>query len=364
MSEADHAAEADSPTDPPIPDPDGSEHARHLRNGLISLVGLIALAGGLLLAIPGLHKVGDSVADMTAGWVVVAAILEILSCLGYILAFLQVFDRAPLRFGARVALSELAFNAAVSLGGAGSVAVGAWLLVERGAPVRRVAERSAVLFLLTSAINVLTFIVAGFALFFGLGSGPHDPYLTLIPAVAGIVVLIGFLFLPRLIERPSLQRAPRRLRITLETTAVSIRDTATLLRRPDWRIIGAIGYLWFDIAVLVACFAALGVRVGIPALVLAYQIAYFSNFVPIPGGIGVLDGSMVGMLVVFGVHASPAAAATVVYHAISLWIPATWGTIAFVILRRQGREPLRLRPPRPERKRLRALRRREAAVHD
>ncbi len=353
-----------SEADSPDPDPDGSEHSRHLRNGLISLALLIALAGGLLLAVPGLHKVGDTVADMTAGWVVVAAVLEILSCLGYVLAFLQVFDRAPVRFGARVALSELAFNAAVSLGGAGSVAVGAWLLVERGAPVARVAERSAVLFLLTTAINVITFIAAGIALFFGLGPGPHDPFLTLIPAAAGTAVFVGFLFLPKLIERPGLQRAPRRLRLGLETTAVSIRDTAALLRRPDWRIIGAIGYLWFDIGVLVACFAAEGVSPGIPALVLAYQIAYFSNFVPIPGGIGVLDGSMVGMLVVFGVHAGPAAAATVVYHAISLWIPAMWGTIAFVILRRSGREPLQLRPPRPERRRLRALRRRGDAAED
>ena len=79
----------------------------------------------------------------------------------YVLAFLQVFERAPIRFGARVALSELAFGSAVSVGGAGSLAVGIWLLVDRGAPAVRVAERSAVLFLLTSAINVLTLIVAG-----------------------------------------------------------------------------------------------------------------------------------------------------------------------------------------------------------
>jgi hypothetical protein len=43
---------------------------------------------------------------------------------------LQVFERAPLRLGAQVALSAEAFGAAVSLGGAGSVAVGAWLMVE------------------------------------------------------------------------------------------------------------------------------------------------------------------------------------------------------------------------------------------
>src|SRR5258708_2463335 len=125
------------------------EHSarRKLRNGLISLAILLALVAGLLLAIPGLHGVSRAVTHMRLEWVAVAIGLEVLSCVSYVIAFLQVFDRAPFRFGARVALSELAFNAAVSVGGAGSVAVGAWILISRGAPATRIAERSAVLFL-------------------------------------------------------------------------------------------------------------------------------------------------------------------------------------------------------------------------
>src|SRR3954463_354361 len=133
--------------------------ARSLWRGLISLAILVAFVVGLLLAVPGLHGVARAVRQMSIGWLLVAVACEILSCLGYVLAFLQVFERAPIRFGARVALSELAFNAAVSLGGVSSVAMGGWLLVERGAPLGRVAERSAVLFLLTSAVNVITFVV-------------------------------------------------------------------------------------------------------------------------------------------------------------------------------------------------------------
>ena len=105
---------------------------------------------------------------MKARWVIVAVVLEVLSCASYVVAFLQVFERAPVRIGARVALSEEAFGAAVSLGGVGSLAVGGWLMVERGAPARRIAERSAVLFLYTSAINVITLILAGLGLFLGL----------------------------------------------------------------------------------------------------------------------------------------------------------------------------------------------------
>ena len=338
-------------------DPEGSsrEAGRRLVHGLIALAILVAIVVGLVLAVPGLHDVGRTVTHMNGWWVGVAVACEILSCLGYVLAFLQVFERAPIRFGARVALSELAFNAAVSVGGVSSAAMGGWLLVERGAPLGRVAERSAVLFLLTSAINVITFIVAGLALFLG-APGPSNPLLSIVPAAVGIAVMAFFLLLPRLLERGPGSRLPKRVQTVLGGTAMSIRDTWRLLARPDWRIVGAIAYLWFDIGVLLACFAALGVSPPLAPVVLAYQIAYLSNAIPGPGGIGVLDGSLVGMLVVYGMNATTAAAATLVYHAISLWIPAMWGTIAFLILRRTRRQPLELRPTREERRRIRASR--------
>ena len=350
--------ESDQPQTGDEVEPAGSsrEAARRLRAGLISLAILVAIIVGLLLAVPGLHSVARTVTRMNGGWVAAAVVLEILSCLGYVLAFLQVFERAPIRFGARVALSELAFNAAVSLGGVSSVAMGGWLLVERGAPLGRVAERSAVLFLLTSAINVITFALAGFALFAGV-PGPSNPLLTVLPGGVGTLVFVFFLLLPRWIDRSLGNRLPGRMHTVLSGTAQSIRDTERLLVRPDWRLLGAIGYLWFDIGVLMACFAALGATPPLAAVVLAYQIAYISNAIPVPGGIGILDGSLVGALVLYGVGATNAAAATLVYHATSLWIPAMWGTLAFLLLRRNRCQPLELRPTREERRRIRVSRR-------
>jgi len=334
-------------------DEGGRDAGRRLRNGLISLTVLVALIVGLLLAIPGLKGVERTVAHMAAGWIAIAVLLEILSCLGYVLAFLQVFERAPIRFGARVALSELAFNAAVSLGGAGSLAVGAWLLVERGAPLRRVAERSAVLFLLTSAINVITFVLAGLALLTGLVPGPGNPLLSALPAAIGTVVFLGVLLLPKAIDRPAIRRLPHRILIVLETLAESVTHTRQYLSRPDWRLLGAVGYLWFDIGVLLACFAAAHDHPSLIVVVLAYQIGYLSNIIPVPGGVGVLDGSLVGALVLYGASATTATAASLIYHAIALWVPALWGTIAFLVLRHTRRQPLKLRPTRAERKAMR-----------
>ena len=355
----------DDPERPVVPEGadrgrDDEDPGRSLWRGLISLVILVALVVSLLLAVPGLHGVGDEVADMHLGWVLVAVVLEILSCLGYVIAFLQVFDRAPLRFGARVALSELAFGAAVSLGGAGSIAVGAWLLVDRGGNPARIAERSAVLFLLTSAINVVTLVLAGLGLWTGLLPGPGNPLLSLVPAAVGTTVLVLFLALPSITDRFAAKRAPGRMRTLLTEFSASIRATRGLLSTPDWRIIGAIAFLWCDIAVLAACFAAAGPVPPLATIVLAYQIGYLSNLIPIPGNIGVLDGSLVGMFVLYGASATIATAATVVYHAIALWIPAMWGTVAFIILRRTRHEPITLRPPKDVR-RQRRLERRENA---
>ncbi|HEY3944273.1 MAG TPA: flippase-like domain-containing protein [Solirubrobacteraceae bacterium] len=327
---------------------DASKARRSLRNGFITLILGGALVVGLLLAVPGLKGVATTVSHMRAGWVVVAVVLEVLSCASYVVAFLQVFDRAPFRVGARVALSEEAFGAAVSLGGVGSLAVGGWLMVERGARAGRIAERSAVLFLYTSAINVITLILAGLGLFLGL-PGPSNPLLSIVPAAVGVVVVVLFLLLPRYVDRLVRRIRPGRLHTFLTETAASVRDTERLMFHPDWRIVGAIGYLWFDIAVLFACFAAAsGHLPPLAPVVLAYQIAYLSNFLPVPGGIGVLDGSMIGMLVIYGLGGTVATAATLVYHAISLWVAALWGTIAFIALQKTKKQPVILRNPTEE----------------
>src|SRR5579871_3087837 len=90
--------EAAHPEPPETIQLDEAKATRNLRNGLISLTILIAMVAGLLLAVPGLHGVAREVEHMPTLLVIAAVGLEVLSCLGYVIAFLQVFDRAPIRF--------------------------------------------------------------------------------------------------------------------------------------------------------------------------------------------------------------------------------------------------------------------------
>ena len=97
---------------------------------------------------------------------------------------------------------------------------------------------------------------------------------------------------------------------------------------------------------LYVCFRALGVSPDVPDLTLAFLIGYLGNVLPIPGGIGALDGGLTAALLLYGFDAAPAAAAVLAYHAIVLWIPTVLGTIAFLRVRRTFDEPIVLREPR------------------
>jgi uncharacterized protein (TIRG00374 family) len=66
-----------------------------------------------------------------------------------------------------------------------------------------------------------------------------------------------------------------------------------------------------------------------------------ANSVPVPGGFLAVEGGLVGMLLLFGVRpASMVLAAVLVYRAISLWVPALIGSVAFLSLRREIGKPV------------------------
>jgi uncharacterized membrane protein YbhN (UPF0104 family) len=314
---------------------DTTSQRRRLRSGLLSAAVLSVLLGGLVLAIPGLGAASHRVAHASWTWIVLAGGLELASCLGYVLAFQGIFSDIPARFAALVATAEQAFGAVVPVGGAGGIAAGGWLLSRAGMPVRTIAERSAVLFLLTSATNVVALILAGTGLAIGLFAGPHELALSALPAGVGVAVLALFLALGvrgsgRTGDGGSL--ASRALRATAQASATTLRA----LQRPGWRLaVGALVFLLCDIAALWLTVHALGYDVPVAPLLLAYLIGYLANAIPIPGGLGVLDGGLAAALLLYHVPAPAALGGVLLYHALALWIPALSGTVGFLAAQRQ-----------------------------
>jgi uncharacterized membrane protein YbhN (UPF0104 family) len=313
--------------------PDRSAPLRRLRAGLVAAGALSIIAAGLVLAVPDLREVGHRIGGAEKGWLALAAALEFTSVLGYVLAFQGVFDDLPRRFAALVAGAEQAFGAVVPVGGAGGIAAGGWLLFRRGMKVREIAERSGVLFLVTSATNVIALLVASAGLAIGLFAGPHDALRTLVPAAVAGAVLALFLGLARRARgAPAEPEGPGRLR--LGAVAGVSAQTAQVIRRPGWRLgVGAPIYLLADVAVLWVSIRALGHSIPAAALLVAYLLGYLANTIPVPGGIGVLDGGLAAVLLAYQVPAATAVGGVLIYHALALWIPTVTGALAFIAAR-------------------------------
>jgi uncharacterized membrane protein YbhN (UPF0104 family) len=293
----------------------------------------LAAAIAVVFAVPGLGDVARRLRDGDPGWLVAAAVLELVSCLGYVLVVQRLFDRVPARLARRVAWAELGINSLLPAGGLTGLGAGAVAFRSRGLPVGWIAERSAVLFLLTSAVNVGVVAALGIGLGTGVIDGPHSPGLTYLPAAAAIAVLAVCLLLP-VGARYMRTRPPRgRVRRAVDLSAHGVRATLTTLSRDGAATAGAVAWWAFDNAVLLAALYAFGAHAGIAAVVMAYLVGMLANALPIPGGLGAVDGGLLGALVLYGVPAAPAAAAVLVYRAIALWLPAVIGAVFAARLR-------------------------------
>jgi len=286
------------------------------------------MMASLLVAVPELRGVLDKIGDMKPGWIAAAVALELASSVGFVVIFRMFFDSVPARLARRVAWTEMASGALLPGGGAGGLAIGGWLLRLHGMPLRRIVQRSSGLFFLTSGINVAVVAGAGLLLATGVANGPHDFLRADLPILAAAAAAAAVLAAPRAI-------AARRGEADdwVAHLADGIRDARRALVRPNWRVAGAIGWLGFDIAVLWATFMAAGHAPPVVALVLAYMLGYLANAIPVPAGVGVLDGGLAATLILYGANATTAAAAVLVYHAIAFWVPGIGGSIAYALLR-------------------------------
>jgi uncharacterized membrane protein YbhN (UPF0104 family) len=312
---------------------EGTGRARPAIGRRVATAGLlIALAISLLLSVPGLRPVVRAIAEIDPLWVVVAIALELASCVSFVIVFRLFFDRVQARDARALAWTSMASGALLPGGGVGGYAVGGWLAHLTGVPTRWIVRRSSGLFFFTSGINASAIIIAGLLLVAGV-SGPHDFGRAALPALLAGAALVVVLSLP-VVARRREGGAGR-----LEALIVGITDAWRAALRPSWRLLGALGYLGFDIAVLWVAFSAVGEPPSVPALVLGYSIGYLANSAPVPGGIGVLDAGLAGALLLYGASPLHVVAAVLVYHAVAFWIPSLGGVIAYACLRPRLTDP-------------------------
>ena len=321
---------------------------RHLRTRLIQLALLVVLVVVIIWATPGLGHVRSRLGHASVGWLAVAAGIELLSTLSYVVVFRAVFcPRMSWRTSYQIGMAEQAANSLLPAGGAGGLALGAWALRRGGTPADHIARRTVAFFILTSLANFVTLIVFALGFAVGILKGDRTPGVTYGFAGAAVLGIALTLALPALTSRyltrhptrsPNARRLRRFVRGALIAIGDGVRDAASLLRRRQLGVlVGSFGYMAFDIAAFGACFEAFGHSPKLGVLVVAYLIGQLGGALPIPGGIGGVEGGLIGAFAIYDVSLTSVAVAVLAYRALQLWLPAMLGSVAFVQLRNKLR---------------------------
>src|SRR4051794_5849558 len=284
-------------------------------------------------------------------WLAIALGFEAISFFGYVWLFRTVFVRGESRIdwpaSYEISMAGLAATRLFAAAGAGGIALTAWALRRSGMEARIVACRMVAFLGILYSIYMLALVVFGLGLRWGIFEGSAPWGFTVVPAIFGAVALgVAALvcLLPHDVER-RLERWAQghgwfaRLMakaVTIPASGASgLRTAVRIMRDRDPGVLGGVLWWGFDIATLWACFHAFGESPPWAVIVIAYYVGMLANTLPLPGGIGGVDGGMIGTFIAFNVDGGLAVIAVLVYRALAFWLPTLPGAVAYFQLRKR-----------------------------
>ena len=320
---------------------------------IVSLLFVVGIVAFLYLGLPKLVGLGQTIKHLREGngwWLGGAALLEGCSFLGYIALFRAVFVNRTARIGwgasYEITMAGLAATRLFAAAGAGGIALTAWALRRSGMERRLVASRMVAFMVLLYGVYMGALVIDGLGLYLGLWPGPAPFAITVVPAIFGaavILIVLAISTLPGDFERFADARSgghgltsqiARRLALVPSAAANGVRTAIELVKSRDPGLLGALAWWGFDIATLWACFHAFGANPPKGVIVMAYFVGWIANTLPLPGGIGGVEGGLIGSFTAFGVSVQSAVVAVLAYRAFSFWMPTLPGGVAYLQLRR------------------------------
>ena len=174
-------------------------------------------------------------------------------------------------------------------------------------PSRAVLTRLSTFFVLLYSVFMTALVLGGVGLRAGWFAGPAPLRVTVVPAGFAATVIAAarsIALIPR-----DLDRLGRRAAAVPAAIAAGVRGAIVLVRAREPALLGAFVWWGCDVLVLWASLRAFGSAPTAAVLVMAYFVGQLGNTLPLPGGIGGVEGGMVGALVAFGEPAGLALAA-------------------------------------------------------
>ncbi|MDQ3608326.1 MAG: flippase-like domain-containing protein [Actinomycetota bacterium] len=310
----------------------------------------IAFLYFVLPSLAGLDKTWNRINEGDPWWLLAALAFAVLSFLGYVLLFRGVFAGEGPRIGLaasyQITMAGLAATRLFAAGGAGGLILMAWALRRSGMRRRRVADLTLAFLALTYVVFMAALVVVGLGLYWGVLRGPGPFAMTVVPAIFGATVIVVALALSavppdlqRRLERRAerggrLDRTAQRLANLPAAVSAGTREAVRHVRASDPAVLGSLLYWGSQVAILWAAFRAFGAAPPGAVIVMAFFVGMLGNLLPLPGGIGGVDGAMIGAFAAFGVDVELAIVAVLTYRGFAFWLPTIPGAIAYFQLRR------------------------------
>ena len=305
----------------------------------------------LLPQLAGLEDTWRRIEDGSPYWMIVALLFACGMFFGYVAMFRGIFldagaGRIDWRASYQITMAGLAASRIFAAGGAGGLVLTAWALRRSGMRKRVVADKTLTFLILTYMPYMAALIVCGLGLRIGLFPGPAPFGMTVVPAIiAFILTAIGVstVLVPTDLQHRlagfasghgRLGQWAQRLANLPASASAAMRDALAHLRHPDPALAGAILFWACQVGVLWASFHAFGDAPPLAVLTQAFFVGMFGNLLPMPGGVGGVEGGMIAALAAFEVDAGQAVVAVLLFRAMTFWLPLIPGVIAYFQLRR------------------------------
>jgi uncharacterized membrane protein YbhN (UPF0104 family) len=323
------------------------------RTMFIAVAFIVLVLGFLYGVLPQLPGLQDSLSTVRhqgdRTWLAVAFAMELLSYASYIWLFRAVFlDEIPIIgwIGSyRISMAGVAATRLLGAAGAGGIALTFWAVRKAGMGRRMSVSYLVAFYVIVYAVFMLGLVIDGILLRTGAIPGAAPFGVTVVPAIFGGLVITVFvlaLAVPDNLERMAARWSTGRGRVAgfaRKAAAVPAliaqggRVALSMVRRGEPGLLGAVGWWFFDIATLWACFRAFGDSPPLGVLVMGYLVGMIANIIPTPGGVGAVEGGMIGTFAAFGVPLGNATAAVLAYRVFAFLMPTLPGVVAFIRLR-------------------------------